>query len=650
MSRPPSVTPSRGLAFRLSLVILACTTAIFGAAFAWYHTASKEALVRQAREDAGNLTLASTRKIESVLASVEEIPGLLAYGYGKARPTRQAIRQDLTGFIVYNPAVYGACVAYAPGAYEPGLRRFAPYAYKVEGVPVVKELEGDGYPLADWFLIPKELGRPLWSEPYFDEGGGGIVMSTYGVPFHSVEDGRRAFKGVVTADVSLEWLRELLSGITVYRSGYAFLLSRNGVFLTHPDASYVMRESVFSLAEQAGSQELRRIGQEMIRGGTGFVRLPEFVLGRPAWLSYAPVMKTGWSMGLVIPEGELFADLERLGRQVLGIGLGGFALLFAVVVVVSTSITRPLKTLAGRTAEIARGNLDIPVPQPATGDEVGQLARSFEEMRLALREYIANLTETTKAKERMESELKIARTIQMSFLPKRFPPFPEIEAFELHAALEPALEVGGDLFDFFMLEDGRLLFLVGDVSGKGVPAALFMAVTKTLIKGIAEVEHSPAAILDRVNRELLVDNESMLFVTMFLGILDHQTGELVYSNAGHNPPALMGGGAASWLPLPKGLFLGVMDVAVYKDMSVRLAPGQCLLVTTDGVNEAVDEARAFYTSERLLETAAALSGRGAREVCEGVTSSVRAFQGRAAQADDITVLALVYRGAARGER
>ncbi|GAB6037903.1 hypothetical protein JCM15519_24620 [Fundidesulfovibrio butyratiphilus] len=636
---------SRGLAFKLSLLTLACTAGIFLGAFAYSYHSSRQTILNDAAANAHNLTQAGIGRIRSTLASVEEVPGLLAASYAKSKPSRQTVLRDLTGFIFFNRAVYGACVAYDPGAYDRSEPYFSPYAFrKKDGVEYANLGKAYGYPSADWFLIPRELGTPQWSEPYFDEGGGGVVMSTYSVPFFHVENDKKTFLGVVTADLSLNWLRSLVGSIQVERTGYAFLLSRNGVFVSHPDQDRIMRESIFSMAEAAGDTALRRIGQDMIRGGQGFVRLPDFVTGRGAWLSYAPVPGTGWSMGLVLPEDELFEDLDRLGRQVAGIVFCGLGLLVVAVVAVSSGITRPLKALAGRTAQIARGDLDAPLPVNGSSDEVGQLARSFEEMRLALKDYIANLTETTKAKERMESELKIARTIQMSFLPKRFPPFPEIGRFDLHAELEPALEVGGDLFDFFLLADGRLLFLVGDVSGKGVPAALFMAVTKTLVKGIAEAESTPAAILARVNNELAVDNEALLFVTMFLGLFDFSTGELTYSNAGHNPPVLVRRGRAGLLDVPKGIFLGVMDDAPYADMRLTLEPEDSLLVYTDGVNEAMDAQGGFYGNDRLLRVAAGLGGRGARAVGEALMADVRVFAGEAPQADDITVLVLGFKG------
>jgi sigma-B regulation protein RsbU (phosphoserine phosphatase) len=478
---------------------------------------------------------------------------------------------------------------------------------------------------------------------YFDEGGGNVLMTTLSVPFHLGE--KKTFAGVVTADISLDWLKTLVARISVYNSGYAFLLSKNGVFVAHPEKRYLMRESVFSLAESLASPELREIGRAMVRGKEGFARLPEAFTGKPAGGYYAPVPSTGWSMGIIVPEAELFADLHSLSREIVTIGLAGFAFLFAVIAAISIRITRPLRALAQKTTEIAKGNLDVDLPAVRGTDDVCELSRSFQDMRNALKDYIANLTETTKAKERMESELKIAKNIQMSFLPKRFPPFPDIGHFDLHAALVPAREVGGDLYDFFLLDDTHLFLSVGDVSGKGVPAALFMAVTKTLVKGNAEPDTDPADILTRVNAELCVENEQMLFVTMFCAILDFTPGELVFSNAGHNPPVLLrAGGETDFLAVPRGVFLGIMDDSAYRTGRITLAPGDALLVYTDGVTEAMNEAEELYSSARLLELLRAANRADATALTNTGMEAVRAYEGDAPQADDITVLAVVYKG------
>jgi phosphoserine phosphatase RsbU/P len=340
-----------------------------------------------------------------------------------------------------------------------------------------------------------------------------------------------------------------------------------------------------------------------------------------------------------------YADIRFLNHTVLLIGAAGFSVLFVLVVGISRTITRPLQSLLGTTAEIAKGNLDVSLPRVRINDEVGQLSRSVDTMRLALKEYITNLTETTKAKERIESELKIARNIQMNFLPKHFPPFPDRHEFDIFAMLESAKHVGGDLYDFFLLDGDHLFFSVGDVSDKGVPAALFMAVTKTLMKGIAEQGLTPADVLDRVNAELCQGNDAAMFVTVACGMLDITTGELVYSNAGHNPPVLLrAGGAPEMLPVPPGLVLGVMEEATYATRTIRLTPGDRLLLYTDGVTEAMDAGQRLFSDERLLGEMAGLAAAEPRRMVERIMAAVHAHAGGTPQSDDITLLALQYKG------
>jgi sigma-B regulation protein RsbU (phosphoserine phosphatase) len=645
MSPSLDVRPTRGLAFKLAVCILTSATVIFTAAFAYYYRSSKDMILAAVRDNAQNLLRRAVNRLEVPLSAIERVPQFMALKLAQELPSAAGLDRDLADLLAANPDVYGAAAAFEPGVFQ-GLPRYSPYFCRKGGeIAQVSLGYEEYYELQNWYLVPKVLQQPVWSEPYFDESGGDIVMTTYSVPVMGQTPGGPAFIGVVTADVALDWLRKQVGRISLYNSGYAFLLSRNGVLLSHPDNRLVMRESIFSRAEQFASPELRALGRRMIAGEEGFARLPDFILGKPAWVAFAPMRLTGWSMGVIVPEDELFAPLRKLGREVAILGGAGFTALLLVIAAIAAHITRPLSRLAATAAEIAHGNLDAPVPLAVGRDEVGALSRSFEQMRLALRDYIADLTATTKAKERLESELKIARNIQMSFLPKKFPPFPDITSFALHADLLPAREVGGDLYDFFLLGPGRLLFLVGDVSGKGVPAALFMAVTKTLIKGNAEQESDPAEILAKVNRELCVDNESMLFVTMFLAILDCDTGEMTFSNAGHNPPARIApDGTVSWLALPRGLFLGVMEDAVYRTATVTLAPGEKIVAFTDGVTEAQNPAQELFGTQRLLSVLSKAASMPPEVLDAAVMQAATAYAEDAEQADDITVLTLLYRG------
>ncbi|NMC51029.1 MAG: HAMP domain-containing protein, partial [Desulfovibrio sp.] len=440
MPTSPSSRRRLGLGFKLALFILTSTTLIFAAAFAYNYQCSRQLILKNVEESARNLAHDSVQRMETVFAGVGRIPTFLAFTLDESFPDISELKEFLRDFLNAVPEVFGSTVAFEPYAFDRRTRFFAPYYYKDKDGLGFTVLGGEDYDyfLLDWYLIPKELNRPMWSEPYFDEGGGNVLMTTLSVPFHRGES--KTFAGVVTADISLDWLKTLVAKISVYNSGYAFLLSKNGVFVAHPEKRYLMRESVFSLAESIASPELREIGRAMVRGREGFARLPEAFTGKPAWVYYAPVPSTGWSMGIIVPEAELFADLHSLSRDILTIGIAGFVILFAVIAAISIRITRPLRTLAEKTTEIAKGNLDVDLPAVRGTDEVCELSRSFQDMRNALKDYIANLTETTKAKERMESELKIAKNIQMSFLPKRFPPFPDIGRFDLHAALAPARE------------------------------------------------------------------------------------------------------------------------------------------------------------------------------------------------------------------
>ncbi len=638
----------RGLAFRLALFILTSTTLIFLAAFGYNHYYSRQLVLKNVREVAMHLARSVVLRIETKLRTVETPPRMVALHLEKQPVTNDLLRPLMHDMVAATPAIFGAAAAFEPHAFDTARRFYAPYFFHAEDGRVAFTQLGNkeyNYFLWDWYRIPKEMNRPVWSEPYFDQGGGGILMATYAHPFYDLKTGQRVFQGVVTADIALEALVTEIGSISLYETGYAFLISRNGAFLAHPDKERIMRESIFSMATDREMPELQAIGREMIQGQLGFAAVTSVHTGRRSLLAYAPVPAAGWSVGVMIPENELFADIQTLNHTVLIIGGAGFTLLLLVVVAIARSITRPLNRLMQATREIARGNLEVRLPAMRTGDEVQMLTQSVDEMRLALKDYIVNITETTRAKERIESELKIAHAIQMSFLPKRFPPFPEQSSFDLFASLEPAKEVGGDLYDFFMLDKNHLFFSVGDVSDKGVPAALFMAVTKTLMKGIAEQGLTPAEILSRVNAELCQGNEASMFVTIACGILNLLTGDIQYSNAGHNPPVLLRAGQdPEWLSLPPGMVLGIMEEAVHETRDIRLNPGDKLLLYTDGVTEAMDAGQNLFSDERLLDEMANLAIAEPRQMVEQLMALVQAHATETAQSDDITVLSLHYKG------
>jgi len=281
-----------------------------------------------------------------------------------------------------------------------------------------------------------------------------------------------------------------------------------------------------------------------------------------------------------------------------------------------------------------------------TFDEIDEslLAGLSDHITVALER--GRLIEAYIEKERLEEGLKLAHDIQMSMLPKTFPPFPERRDLDIFAAITPAKKVGGDFYDFFFLDENRLCFAIGDVSGKGVPAALFMAVTKTLFKAIAGRVQNPGEILSTVNREICRDNDSQMFTTLFCGILDTRTGEIRYSNGGHNPPYHLSRAGVQQVPKTGGRVLGLLEETTYAGSRLVLGPGETLLLYTDGVTEALDPAEQFFSERRLESILTQINFASAREQIEHLTSEITLFAAGAEQADDITTLAIRFLGAA----
>ena len=256
----------------------------------------------------------------------------------------------------------------------------------------------------------------------------------------------------------------------------------------------------------------------------------------------------------------------------------------------------------------------------------------------------ARLTEAYVEKQRMEEALKLAHEIQMSILPKIFPPFPQCSEFDLYATIEPAREVGGDFYDFFLTEDDHLCFAIGDVSGKGVPASLFMAVTKTLLRVIATRARRPEAVLAELNNELYRDNETGMFVTIFYGVLNIHTGTVEYSNGGHNPPYILSTqGTVVAVDNPGGMALGVRANVPYRAKQIQLRTGESLFLYTDGLTEAMDRAENLFSERRLQECLREVAGVTPLELIRGAVGAVKRFATGAEQSDDITALAIQYR-------
>ena len=489
-----------------------------------------------------------------------------------------------------NPVVVGSTVALVPG-YNRKHRLFSPYVcVGPDGNTLFRSLatEEYDYPSQEWFVKPIELDAGYWSEPYIDVGGGEILMTTYSIPVRD-RFGRTA--AVLTADMSLDWLTDLVGSVRVYPSAYSMLISRSGRIMVCPDSSLVMQQTVGDVVSKMDAKDTATFGdlsRQMLSGNAGNMTVA--YRDKRSTVFFAPVERTGWSMSIVIPEEEIYGGLRRVGTMVFLLQVIGLAML---------------------------------------GFILWSMARSQNRYR-----------KLNERKDRMARELQIASGIQMSMVPKIFPPFPERHDLDMSATIVPAKEVGGDLYDFY-IRDEKLFFCVGDVSGKGVPASLVMAVTRTMFRTVSAHEESPKQILTAMNNSMADMNENNMFVTFFCGVLNLRTGHLRYCNAGHNAPMTLTDSIQP-LPVEPNLPLGIMGGMDFHEQEIALCYDDALFLFTDGLTEAENIAHEQFGEERVEVVLHGRKSAEAHLAC--IRKAVAEYVGDAPQSDDLTLLFIHYLG------
>ena len=388
-----------------------------------------------------------------------------------------------------------------------------------------------------------------------------------------------------------------------------------------------------------------------------------------AWyVTGAPIETVGWTVLSLVdkavtdqPTVMMAARYDDISADAVSAFSGGIsqartwitvALLIVTILalvgalVVSTRIVKPLNTITKRISELSEGNLEFKMEDAyKTGDEVEELAQSFAAISHKTVEYMNKVVQVTAEKERIGAELSLATQIQASMLPHIFPAFPERSEFDIFASMDPAKEVGGDFYDYFLIDDDHLCMVIADVSGKGVPAALFMMASKIILQSVAMMGLSPASILQRANDAICSNNEAEMFVTVWLGILELSTGKLTAANAGHEFPALKEPSGAFALYKDKhGFVIGGMEGVRYKEYEIQLKPGSKLFVYTDGVAEATSAEKELYGTERMIDALNADPDAAPQQILKNVRASVDGFVKEAEQFDDLTMLCVEYKG------
>ena len=501
-----------------------------------------------------------------------------------------------------------------------------------------------------WYTEGKAAGGLIWTDIFVDNSGRGLGI-TCAKPYY---DASGQLQGVVGAGMLLDILKEIVIETRLGETGYAFIANGRGEIIIADSVTIAEDGSINS---QALSALLPAATASRIRSGeSGIERVS--IEGDDYFIAYSPMQTLPWSLAVVMSVEEVIAPATLAEQNIMGmtqdasagidqmilIALAVFAAALVLTFIGNTimskrlasGLAQPIIELSDGAGVIGAGNLDHRL-NVKTGDELETLSDSFNSM-------IDNIKRITAEKERIGAELNVATQIQASMLPCIFPAFPEREEFDIYASMQPAKEVGGDFYDFFLIDDNTLAVVMADVSGKGVPAALFMVIAKTLIKNNAQLGKSPAEVFETVNRLLCENNEAGMFVTAFMGYLDITSGKFTFVNAGHNPPLISVAGKFDWLKAKRSFILAGMDGMPYKQNEVVLKPGDELFLYTDGVTEAMNPENKLFTEARLLEIISTKGGGDLKELLYAVKLGIDEFASGAEQADDITMLSLRYKG------
>jgi class 3 adenylate cyclase len=375
---------------KMALLVAGGTSIVFALVLMYSYRYSRQIILNESEENARNLAFSVARRVGQEFRAVEKIPRTMACVLENTPLATNTLDDLLTCSVLNNQEIFGSAIAFEPFALKPELRAYCPYCFREANSVRIVDLGAEGYRYfqRDWYHIPRELHVPVWSQPYFDDGGGGVLMATYSCPFfeRSADGSSKKLKGIVTADVSLDWLSKVVSSIGTGKRGYCFIVSDTGKFVTHPRPEWVMRESLFSLAEDLSDPLLRKVGRGMIRHESGFEEFGTSLTDGESFVAYARIPSTGWALGAVFGKTELLAEVTALHQINVGLAVLGVLFLALVAMFVSRSMTKPLRRMAVAAENVAQGNLNIDLADVRTTDEVGQLARAFVRMAEGLRD------------------------------------------------------------------------------------------------------------------------------------------------------------------------------------------------------------------------------------------------------------------------
>lgn len=515
-----------------------------------------------------------------------------------------------------------------------------------------------------WYIQAKKEDKTIFTDIVIDALGGGpcIICAT---PYYA----NGQFAGVVGMGTFLDNINEIILNTKIGDNGFGFVINKQGQIIASPNTTGDLITGINNIKDlrQSTNTSLADAVQKIINEKAGLTEAN--IDGKDYYLAYAPMKNTDWYFvtamevdTVIAPAKETHENIiniateymdnlsEKTKMTVIGMIISISILLFFITYIgwsLADYLTKPIRQLSKGVQQIAMGNFNGKL-NIHTGDEIESLAISFNAMTTELQTYIKNLEQITAEKERIATELNVATNIQKNMLPCIFPPYPDRKDFDIYAVMYPAKEVGGDFYDFYLLDENHLVITIADVSDKGIPAAMFMVITKTILKNFAMSMTSPddfSAVVQCANRQLCENNEEMMFVTVFMGMLDLKTGKFIYVNAGHTPPMIRhkhkDDSTFEYLPVEKNCVLGINEEAQFKQQEVYLKQGDELFLYTDGVTEAINKEKKLYSIERLYSNLNKINQKSScQDILRDVKLSIDEFAQGMYQSDDITMLAI----------
>lgn len=634
-----------GLAFKQSVLILVGISVVFAALFGLGSFELHEKMSQMLLQNGDEVSRANVALVNNLFHSGRNIGEETSSEIGKeglyGEELDEFLLQTLSNVRATVPQVVAMVVAYEPGKAPQGAPEgeYMRLAYFSGDSSYV--INGGNYEQTSWYLSAKDSLKGIWQEPFIGQFiKEPIVIYTTPI-FRTDAAGEKEFVGVLCVDISIAFLKDVIANMPVSNSGYAVVLSANNMVIAHPKDELTFKSTFTSVSRNASHKRYAEF-ENALRSMKSGLFLGSSFDGEEAAIYFTAMESINWTFLVVWPAQVFLEERRSMGHVFVWVSIGGYIIMLLLILAITFRVSRPLQGFAAAAEKIGRGDFEAEVPVVSGKDELSELSGAFAKMRSSLKTFMNDQMKLDRA----ERELDLARGIQLGFLPKS-----EREEgcadrrHSLAPFLMPMREVGGDYYDFFKIDDDRIVFFLADVTGSGVPAALFMMVSRIVLRIKATHRESVVDVLNEANSDLAHHNRADMFVSVWIGVLDLRNGHVDFASAGHRSPAVRHkDGSVEFVKDKTGLVLAAMGDSRYEPQSLELAPGDLLFLYNDGVTETMNSSEKMFGRGRLQIALSESAGKSPKETCMYVKACMDKFTGNLPQADDIAMFAIQYFG------